>query len=170
MREEAFPREGRKQDGRSEEASGKNDTGLGEALQGLRAEELDGFLEEHASEMITGPRPFAAYMRRKIREKGLLQQNVFLAADLSEGFGYKLIADEKHTRQRDLILRLCIAARFRPEEAQEALLRCGMAPLWRRLPRDAVLLAAFGSGIQDLQEVNRLLERYGHRPLLRGYE
>ncbi len=135
----------------------------------LRVEDLDAFLSRHGSELITEPRPFAAFMRRKLREKGLLQQNVFLAADLSENFGYKLISEEKRTRQRDLILRLCFASRFRPEEAQEALLRYGMAPLWRRLPRDAVLLAALGSGIYELQTLNRLLEEHGQPPLLRGY-
>ena len=144
--------------------------GLSGPVFGLRADELGEFLEQHGSELITWPRPFAAYMRGKLREKGLLQQNVFLAADLSENFGYKLIAEEKHTRQRDLILRLCFAARLRPEEAQEALLRYGMAPLWWRFPRDAVLLAALGSGIWDLQEINRLLEQHGQRPLLRDYE
>ena len=137
---------------------------------GLRVEELDAFLAGQGAALITEPRPFAAYMRQKLREKGLLQQNLFLAADLSEGFGYKLIAEEKRTRQRDLILRLCFAARFSTEELQEALLRYGMAPLWRRFPRDAVLLAALGSGIHELQEVNRLLARYGQPPLLRDYE
>lgn len=137
---------------------------------GLRVEELGEFLDQNRLELITEPRPFADYMRRKLREKGLLQQNVFLAADLSENFGYKLIAEEKRTRQRDLILRLCFAARFRPDETQEALLRYGMAPLWWRFPRDAVLLAALGSGMWDLQEVNRLLEQHGQRPLLRDYE
>ncbi len=120
--------------------------------------------------MITEARPFAAYMRRKLREKGLLQQDVFLAADLSEGFGYKLISEEKRTRQRDVILRLCLTAQFRPEEVQEALLRYGMALLWWRFPRDAVLLAALGSGVYDLEKVNELLQQHGQPPLLKGYE
>ena len=150
-----------------EEKAGINE--LGGPVYGLRIEELETFLEKHAAELITERRPFAAYMRGKLREKGLLQQDVFLAADLSENFGYKLIAEEKHTRQRDVILRLCLAGRFRPEEVQEALLRYGMAPLWWRFPRDAILLAAFASEIYDLQAVNRLLERHGQKPLLRGY-
>ena len=143
---------------------------LNEDVSGLSLETLGSFLERNAGEMITETRPFAAYMRRKLREKELLQQNVFLAADLSEGFGYKLIAEEKRTRQRDVILRLCLAAEFGPEEVQEALLRYGMAPLWWRFPRDAVLLAAFGSGVYDLQKVNELLEQHGQPPLLQGYE
>ena len=141
-----------------------------ENVCGLNLEELGSFLERNAGEMITEARPFAVYMRRKLREKGLLQQNVFLAADLSEGFGYKLISEEKRTRQRDVILRLCLAAQLGPEEVWEALLRYGMAPLWWRFPRDAILLAAIGNGVYDMQKVNALLEQYGQPPLLKGYE
>lgn len=150
-----------------EEKGGINE--LGGPVCGLRTDELGEFLEQHAAELLTEQRPFAVYMRGKLREKGLLQQDVFLAADLSENFGYKLIAEEKRTRQRDVILRLCLAAQFRPEEVQEVLLRYGMAPLWWRFPRDAILLAAFASELYDLQAVNRLLEQYGQKPLLRGY-
>ena len=143
---------------------------LNEDVSGLSLEALGSFLEQNAGEMITEARPFAAYMRRKLREKGLLQQNVFLAADLSEGFGYKLIAEEKRTRQRDVILRLCLAAEFGPEEMEEALLRYGMAPLWWRFRRDAVLLAAIGNEVYDLEKVNVLLKQYGQKPLVKGYE
>ena len=120
--------------------------------------------------MVAGSRPFADYMRRKFREKNVLQQNVFLAADLSENYGYKLISQEKHTTDRDVILRLCLVARFRPEEVQEALILYGMAPLYGRFARDAVLLSAFGSGVFDIREVNRLLCRFGQTPLLTDYD
>lgn len=143
---------------------------LGEAALGLRLEELSAFLERNAGEMVDAPRPFASYMRGKLREKGLLQQHIFLTADLSENYGYKLIAEEKHTRQRDTILRLCLAARFNPEELQEALIFYGMAPLHGRFPRDVILLAAFANGIWDLGEVNWLLQTHGQPPLLRDYE
>ena len=132
--------------------------------------ELSYFLEQNRADLITSPRPFADYMRMKFREKGILQQNVFLAADLSENYGYKLIAEEKHTRQRDTILRLCLAARFRPEEVQEALILYGMAPLHGRFPRDAVLTVAVQNGIYDLCEATRLLESCGLTPLIEDYE
>ena len=143
---------------------------LAERLAHLRLEELPEFLERERDELIALERPFADYMRRKLREKGLLQQEVFLAADLSENYGYKLIAEEKHTRQRDTILRLCLAARFQLSEVQEALIRYGMAPLYGRFARDAVLIAAIGNGIYDLQELNRLLEHCRQAPLLPDYE
>ncbi len=143
---------------------------LNEELLSVGTSELSDFLEQHREDLITSPRPFADYMRMKFREKGILQQNVFLAADLSENYGYKLIAEEKHTRQRDTILRLCLAARFRLEEVQEALILYGMAPLHGRLARDAVLTVAVQNGIYDLCEANRLLESYGQVPLIEDYE
>lgn len=143
---------------------------LYEKLLSVRPNELADFLDWHREDLITGPRPFADYMRMKLREKGILQQNVFLAADLSENYGYKLIAEEKHTRQRDTILRLCLAARFGAEEVNEALIRYGMAPLYARFPRDEALLVAAQCGMYDLREVNRLLEICGQPPLVKDYE
>ena len=143
---------------------------MNEKLLGVGPDELSAFLEKHREDLLTSPHPFADYMRMKLREKGILQQNVFLAADISENFGYKLIAEEKHTRQRDTILRLCLAAQFRLEEVQEALILCGMAPLHARFARDAALTVAAQNGICDLREVNRLLQSCGQAPLIRDYE
>ena len=143
---------------------------LNEELLSVGTDELADFLEQHREDWIASPHPFAGYMRMKFREKGILQQNVFLAADLSENYGYKLIAEEKHTRQRDTILRLCLAARFRLEEVREALILYGMAPLHGRFPRDAVLTVAVQNGSYDLCEVNQLLESCGLAPLVRDYE
>ena len=134
---------------------------LAQTLRRISPEELPEFLSQEKGMLITGGRPFADYMRRKLREKGVLQQNVFLAADLSENYGYKLIAEEKHTRQRDTILRLCLAAGL--------LILYGMAPLYARLARDAVLIAAVQHEMYDLEAVNRLLTRCGQPPLVRDY-
>ena len=131
---------------------------------GITAEELPEYLREHGNEFL-GPRPFAAYMRAKFREKGVLQQNVFLAADLSENYGYKLIAEEKHTVGRDTILRVCLAARFDTDETREALLLYGMAPLYGAFARDAVIIAAIRSGLYDIHAVSELLVRCGQAPL-----
>ena len=143
---------------------------LNEELLGVEPNELADFLNRHREDLITSSHPFADYMRMKFREKGILQQNVFLAADLSENYGYKLIAEEKHTRQRDTILRLCLAARFGAEEVNEALIRYGMAPLYGRFPRDAALIVAVQNEIYDLREVNRLLQDCGKPPLVKDYE
>ena len=130
--------------------------------------DLEEYLEENREALLPEGREFAAYMRGKLREKGLLQQEVFLAADVSENYGYKLIAQEKHTRNRNVILRLCIAARFTPEETREALTLYGMAPLHGRIARDVVLLAAMAAGMRDIHDVDALLRANGMHPLVDG--
>jgi len=136
---------------------------LRELAAGIAPEELPGFLHIHAEELLSGPRPFSGYMRQKFREKGILQQEVFLAADISENYGYKLIAEEKHTVKRDVIMRLCLAGRFSLEETQEALSLYGMAPLRARLARDLVFAVAISNRLYDIHQVNELLLRCGQQ-------
>ena len=132
----------------------------------VHPEELGDLLRRMQKDLITSPHPFADFMREKLREKGLLQQNVFLAADLPERYGYKLIAEQKRTRRRDVILRLCLAAEFTPEETNEALIRYGMAPLFLRFPRDLVIHVAMENRIFEIHEVDALLREHGLAPLL----
>lgn len=139
---------------------------LTEAAARVLPADLAGYLEETREALLPEGREFAAYMRGKLREKGLLQQEVFLAADVSENYGYKLIAQEKHTRNRNVILRLCIAARFTPEETREALTLYGMAPLHGRIARDVALLSALAGGLRDVHEVDAMLRRLGMAPLV----
>ena len=139
---------------------------LNEELLGVGPDELADFLERYSEELITSPHPFADYMRMKFREKGILQQNVFLAADLSENYGYKLIAEEKHTRQRDTILRLCLAARFDLNETDEALILYGMAPLHARIPRDAAFIVAIQNRVYDIHDVDAILRENDLPPFL----
>ena len=125
------------------------------------------FLRVRMEDLLSGPRPFADYMRAKFRDKGVLQQNVFLAADISENYGYKIIAEEKHTVQRDIILRICLAAEFDLDEIQKALILYGMAPLYWLLPRDIVFMAAILHKVYDIHQVNDVLIRCGLTPLVK---
>ncbi len=138
------------------------------ALAQVRPNELPKFLQEYEQELLADPHPFATYMRASFKEKGMLQQNVFLAADISENYGYKLIAEEKHTVNRDIILRICLATRFDLEETQEALIRYGMAPLHNRIPRDVVILVAINNGVYDIYLVNELLLKCDLPPLVKN--
>ena len=129
-------------------------------LQGTSAKNLDSFFEENTSSLIWEERPFAAYMRAKIKEKNRTQQKVFLEAEISEGYGYKLIAEEKRTKQRDTVLRICIAAGFSLNETQHALKLYGMPELYVKIPRDAVLMTALNAGMTDVDQVDDLLMKY----------
>lgn len=141
-------------------------TSMQEQLLQIQPDGFQAFLRQHGASLIRSTRPFADYMREKFREKGLLQQNIFLAADLSERYGYKLISEEKHTYQRDTILRICLAAEFVLDEVQEALSLYGMAPLHYRIPRDMAFIVAFNNRIYDIHDVDAILRSNDLPPFL----
>ena len=126
--------------------------------------DIQRFLEENEAEMIK-EYAFADYMRTKFKEKGMLQQDVFLNADIPERYGYKLISQEKHTKQRDIILRICYAAEFTLEETQEALYLYRMPKLYPEFPREALIMVAFNDRPGDVIELNAELKKNGMKPL-----
>ena len=95
-----------------------------------------------------------------LRKYGKTQQEVFLQADVPERFGYKIISEDKHTKQRDTILRICYATGMTLEETQKALTLYGMAPLYARISRDAVLMVAFNQHKGNILDVNALLSSH----------
>ena len=139
---------------------------LEENLLQITPEHFPAFLEEHEAEFYRSTRPFTDFMRQKFREKQIAQQDVFLAADLSEQYGYRLISGQKHTTDRDTILRLCLAAHFMLEEVNEALILYGMAPLYARIPRDAAFIVAFRNRIFDIHDVDAILRENNLPPFL----
>ena len=138
---------------------------LTDVLKKAKPDEISAVMEENEASFLTKDRPFAEYIRQMIRKKGLKQQDVFIAADIPEGYGYKLISEQKHTRQRDIILRLCLSARLTLDELQRALELYGLPRLYSRAPRDAVLMIAANNEVYDIHAVNELLEKHGAEPL-----
>ena len=119
------------------------------------------YLTENADELLDPDRPFADYMKKLIKEKDLFQQDIFLKADIPDRYGYKLLSEEKHTKQRDVILRLCYAAELTLDETQKALKIYGMPELYARVPRDAVLMIIFNNRPGIIIDVNAYLKKNG---------
>ncbi len=130
---------------------------LNNVLENTKSSDINGYLKEHEESFIDSSHPFSDYLRAKIREKGITQQELFVRAELPERYGYRLLTQEKNTRQRDYILRLCFAAELTLDETQQALRLYGMSGLYARIPRDAVLIICFNQGICDITKVNELL-------------
>lgn len=147
--------------------SGKNKTteSLEAVLETASVSDIGTYLKEHADKIHDEEHPFAAYMRKTLRAHEISQQDLFIAADISERYGYKIISEEKHTRQRDVIIRLCLAGHFSLTETQRALRLYGMNELYARIPRDAALIIAFNREMFELHEVDALLASYGMEPL-----
>ena len=96
-----------------------------------------------------------------MKKKKMNYQDVFLDADIPERYGYKLIAEEKHTRQRDTILRLCYAARMSLDETQRALKYYRMPELYAKIPRDALIMICFNERPGSIIDVNSYLKNNG---------
>lgn len=138
---------------------------LEDKLFKVNVDTIKEFFRENKDEMINDEYAFASYMRRIFKEKGVSQQEIFLYADIPERYGYKLISQEKHTKQRDIILRICYSAGMTIEETKKALRLYGMPELYVEYPRDALLMVIFKDRPGDIIMVNSILKKNGMEPL-----
>ena len=138
---------------------------LEDKLFKVNVDTIKEFFRENKDEMINDEYAFASYMRQIFKEKGVSQQEIFLYADIPERYGYKLISQEKHTKQRDIILRICYSAGMTIEETQKALRLYGMPELYVEYPRDALLMVIFKDRPGDIIMVNSILKKNGMEPL-----
>lgn len=75
------------------------------------------------------------------------------------------ISGEKHTKQRDVIVRICYAAEFTLSETQRAFRKYGMAELYAKDERDALIMIAFNERPGSIIDVNTMLKSHGLQPL-----
>ena len=134
----------------------KNTDELEKQLQSTHPEEIGEYLNKNAGEILTNNRDFMQFFNERLKEKGLKKQDILLRADVPLGYGYKLLTEEKVTKKRDVILRICYAAEFTLSEVQQALRIYHMDTLYARDPRDALLISCFNNRPGSIIEVNEL--------------
>ncbi len=134
---------------------------LEKILGSTHINEVSDYLKTNEESIITSEYAFHDFISEIIKSKNLKKQDVFLAADVSEKYGYKLLSGEKHTKQRDVILRLCYAAELSLEETQKALKLYRMPELYAKIPRDAMIMIAFNERPGSIIDVNSFLKNNG---------
>lgn len=145
--------------------SEKNTNDLKEVLGRTHLSEFDKYCNENKDSMNNGEDSFSIYIKDLLANKGITQQSVFLNADIPERYGYKLLSGEKHTKQRDVILRICYAAELSLNETQRALKKYEMPELYPKIPRDALMMIIFNERPGSILDVNALLKKNGMEPL-----
>ena len=143
----------------------KNTKELNEVLGKTHLSDFEKYCVENKESVSDNSEAFSIYVKNLLQEKKLTQQYVFLQADFPERYGYKLLSGEKRTRQRDVILRICYAAKFSLAETQRALKKYEMPELYAKVPRDALLMIAFNERPGSILDVNDLLNQKGLQPL-----
>lgn len=139
----------------------KNTKELADILGKTHISDFDKFCQEQKDSLNPEQNAFSEYIKNLLREKKVTQQMVFLKADIPERYGYKLLSGEKHTRQRDIILRICYAAELTLDQTQSALRKYEMPQLYAKIPRDALLMLIFQERPGGIIEVNELLKEKG---------
>ena len=136
---------------------------LEDILLNSHSDQIDDYFLDESKEFLNTS--FGDYFRDVLLTKKITQQSLFTNADISDKYGYKLISGEKHTNQRDVIIRLCYAGDFTLVETQRALKLYGMAPLYARIKRDALLITAFNEKKKNIIDLNHYLKKNGEKPL-----
>ena len=138
---------------------------LMEILKSADLEDIPRYSQDYLQGNTTS---FASYMDAIIAAKGLKRQDLFQRADLPQKYGYKLLTGERHTTDRDKILRLFFAMNLTLKEVRRGLELYGMPMLYPKRKRDAILIIAFNLGYSSVDEVNRILAEHGEPELSRS--
>lgn len=108
---------------------------------------------------------FVRYMKRIIKKKNMKKRDVFYLADIPINYGYKILLGEKKTKQRDILIRIAIAAHFTIAELQETLRLYEMPVLYKRFERDGVIIDAFKKNFESIEAFNDFLIKNKMAPL-----
>lgn len=130
-------------------------------LQEAKPEQATEFFQTQREEMAEDHKAFYYYMRNVFDAKSLKLRDIYSFAGVSESWGEKILRMEKHTKNRDLIIRFCIAGHFSLEETNRALKLYGMTPLYARNKRDVCIILAINNRKFDLAQIDDLLQEQG---------
>lgn len=134
---------------------------LDKILANVRPEQINTYYKNNRQYMEEGKKAFYYYMKDVLESKNILLKDVYSFAGVTESYGSKILTMEKHTKNRNLIIRFCIAGHFLLGETNRALKLYGMSPLYAKDKRDACLIVAINNRKYDLFEIDNLLEEHG---------
>lgn len=143
----------------------KSTSELDEMLSGMKPGELSGYYKENSKYLADEKKAFYYYFKDVIDSKGIFLKDVYTFAGVSESWGSKIVTMERHTKNRDAIIRLCVAGHFTLEEMNRALKLYKMSALYAKDKRDACLIVAINNRIYDLGRLDDILESQGFAKL-----
>ena len=135
----------------------KSTNELNAILENTNPDQLGEYIKANRSDLIDGSKSFYYYMKDTLAKKKIRLKDVYSLAGVTESYGSKIITMEKHTTNRDLIIRFCIVGHFTKEETNKALKLYGFNELYPRDMRDACIISALNFGKNRLCDVDDLL-------------
>ena len=133
----------------------KSTNELDALLRDMNPKDLDNYYKENRDSMNT-EKTFTYYVKDVIQEKNIR---------LKESYGEQILNMRKHTKDRDVIIRLCVAGRLTLDEINRALKLYGMQPLYAKDKRDACMIVAINNRKYQLFEIDDMLVEQGLKKL-----
>jgi hypothetical protein len=143
----------------------KSTNELNDLLENMKPDQLDNYLKDNSKYMADDKKAFYYYMKDVLDEKNIKLKDVYSFAGVTESYGSKIVTMEKHTKDRDLIIRLCLAGHFNWDETNRALKLYGLSELYAKDPRDACIIVAINNRIFDMYEIDEMLLKQGLKKL-----
>ncbi len=143
----------------------KSTNELNNLLENMKPDQLDSYLKDNSKYMADEKKAFYYYMKDVLDEKNIKLKDVYSFAGVTESYGSKIVTMEKHTKDRDLIIRLCLAGHFNWDETNRALKLYGLSELYAKDPRDACIIVAVNNRIFDMYEIDEMLIKQGLKKL-----
>ena len=134
---------------------------LDQMLEDLGPNQVEQFFKENKSFMKQNNRDFYNYMTDVLAKKKIKLKDVYSFAGESDSYGSKIMKMEKHTTNRDVIIRFCIAGHFTWDETNRALKLYGFNELYSKDKRDICILIAIKNRIYDLAKIDDMLTKQG---------
>ncbi len=130
-------------------------------LKNIHPEDVNEYLNEEKDSLIGSD--FESYFKDCLRQKGLTLNKVFLRLDISDSYGYKLLSNQKHTTNRDMIIKLCYVANFDLYETNKALILYGMSALYPRIKKDAYIISLFNNTQRNSFDFDERLKAFDNK-------
>ena len=115
--------------------------------------------------MKNSEKAFYYFFKDTLDKKRISLKELYISAGVSESYGGKIVRMERHTKNRDLIIRLCLAGHFNLIETNRALELYKMSPLYPRITRDACIIIEINNRIYDISKVDEFLTEQKEEPL-----
>ena len=138
---------------------------LDKMLKKMKPDQLDSYFKDNRPYMADEKKAFYYYMKNVLDEKRIKLKDVYAFAGYTESYGSKILTMEKHTKNRDVILRLCLAGHLNLEEINRALKLYGFSELYAKNKRDACIIVAVNNRIFDLYAIDKVLQERSLEPL-----
>lgn len=143
----------------------KDTRDLDKELEQISPDKIGDYLRDNEKYLGCGDKAFYYYFKDVVDNKCIRLKDIYLQAGVTESYGSKIVTMEKHTKNRDLIIRLCIAAHFNLYEINRALKLYGFNALYSKDQRDACIIVAVNNRIYEFSSIDGILTGQDQSPL-----